>query len=507
MAVARSLLLLSNIFLSVSAVENVQCGPNQICIERPECPAIEKLYSDLAQNEKDPKIINELKSKICNAKEKKFCCDCNCRKKDDNCPAISRLYTDLSKATNKENYDLVLRNIKSKICNKKEQTFCCETLAAPPAPTCNNCVKKNQCPEIENLFDDFGQERDKEKKALLALELKSKLCDAKEETFCCNTFATTTPPPEINYSGDFLPRLEDGTCGKIAASSEFIFGGKDAKIGEFPFMALLRMRDINNFTDSRFNCGGNLINTRYVLTAAHCYIESNPLNLVRLGEYNVVRDGIDCIQDKCLPPVQDFEVTLADFTIHPDFVYDRKRDQPVVYNDIGLIRLPRTAEINVGVRMICLPLSPAGLALEAPAKPVKVVGWGFTNEHSQRYEPIEKHFLVAENIQQKGDMIVVSHKFCKEQWGIYHGDFIEGQICAFNNMKTSVSTCKGDSGGPMYTREKGDTPDGEDNTVSPWTLTGITSFGSSQCKAAGARPAVFTRVSAYIDWIKQQLKP
>ena len=46
------------------------------------------------------------------------------------------------------------------------------------------------------------------------------------------------------------------------------------------------------------------------------------MNLVRLGEWDVTNSGKDCVDNHCLPPVQDFPVSLADFTIHPDFLYD-----------------------------------------------------------------------------------------------------------------------------------------------------------------------------------------
>ena len=59
----------------------------------------------------------------------------------------------------------------------------------------------------------------------------------------------------------------------------------------------------------------------------------------------------------------------------------------------------------------------------------------------------------------------------------------------------------------MYGREAGTGVDGEDNSQDPWTLLGITSFGSSRCSFRGAKPAVFTKVSFYLDWIKKNLKP
>ncbi len=40
------------------------------------------------------------------------------------------------------------------------------------------------------------------------------------------------------------------------------------------------------------------INRRYVLTAAHCNSEKNPITAVRLGEYDFARDP-DCEEDGC----------------------------------------------------------------------------------------------------------------------------------------------------------------------------------------------------------------
>ena len=75
-------------------------------------------------------------------------------------------------------------------------------------------------------------------------------------------------------------------------------------------------------------------------------------------------------------------------------------------------------------------------------------------------------------------------------------------VCTSN---VGVTTCKGDSGGPLYTRNSS-TPDTEDNSEQPWTLSGVTSFGSSYC-GDRSKPAVFTRVSEYLDWIRGQLAP
>ena len=53
-----------------------------------------------------------------------------------------------------------------------------------------------------------------------------------------------------------------------------IVGGKRAKLGDFPYMALLgKISPIDGKIS--YSCGGSLINKWYVLTAAHCIRSPN----------------------------------------------------------------------------------------------------------------------------------------------------------------------------------------------------------------------------------------
>lgn len=57
-------------------------------------------------------------------------------------------------------------------------------------------------------------------------------------------------------------------CGK--KSNIKLSGGEAAKIGEFPWIVLLKYK-----TSGRpFLCGGSLISDRFVLTAAHCVVDT-----------------------------------------------------------------------------------------------------------------------------------------------------------------------------------------------------------------------------------------
>jgi len=48
-----------------------------------------------------------------------------------------------------------------------------------------------------------------------------------------------------------------------------VIGGKDAENNEYPWMAALVYREHESVADGQF-CGGTLINSNWVLTAAHC---------------------------------------------------------------------------------------------------------------------------------------------------------------------------------------------------------------------------------------------
>jgi len=58
--------------------------------------------------------------------------------------------------------------------------------------------------------------------------------------------------------------LSNTECGK--KSNIKLSGGETTKIGEFPWLVLLKYET----SGRQFLCGGSLITDRFVLTAAHC---------------------------------------------------------------------------------------------------------------------------------------------------------------------------------------------------------------------------------------------
>lgn len=73
----------------------------------------------------------------------------------------------------------------------------------------------------------------------------------------------------------------------------------------------------------------------------------------------------------------------------------------------------------------------------------------------------------------------------------------ETQICA--GGEKGKDSCEGDSGGPLMYRY---TTENEEN----WICIGVVSFGVGRC-GSEQQPGVYTRVSEYLPWILDNIKP
>ena len=252
---------------------------------------------------------------------------------------------------------------------------------------------------------------------------------------------------------------------------------------------------VDNFDKTGYFCGGSLINRWYVLTAAHCFNRQQEPVEVRLGEVDFKEDP-DCSGSDCAPPTQ--IIPIDKVIQHEDF----SLAAPTVPNDIALIRLKRPAKLNEAVKLVCLPLRPAAIsnAFNVPdlnrglnGKTVEIIGWGQTNPFDQG-ELLQ--FGVSETTLQKAILRVIGERECRRllvDLPNNHGRVrYSQQICARDR---NADTCRGDSGGPLL----GKGPGGELLQV------GIVSYGPSNCGAG--LPGVYTRVEAYMEWIKSNIQP
>ena len=147
-----------------------------------------------------------------------------------------------------------------------------------------------------------------------------------------------------------------------------------------------------------------------------------------------------------------------------------------------MLRLSREARLTRHVIPVCTPPASENLRI---GHVCKVLGWG----------KIRSDDLDGTQALHEADMPLKSRRLCRLKFHEY--DITERMLCA-GNLRRSVDTCSGDSGGPLLCRDE---LDSENVTAPrPWMLAGITSFGET-CERRG-KLGVYTRVSRYLNWIR-----
>ncbi|XP_006037743.1 chymotrypsin-like elastase family member 2A [Alligator sinensis] len=234
-----------------------------------------------------------------------------------------------------------------------------------------------------------------------------------------------------------------------------VVGGEDARPHSWPWQISLQV-----FINGRWRhtCGGTLIATNWVLTAAHC-IDRNRDYLVYLGKH-----------DLSTPEP-------GSLAIRPDKIIVKENwDRRSTINDLALLKLPWPLKLNDKIQPACLP--PPGSILTN--RFCFITGWGQISTDG----PLP-------SILQEAMMPIVNYATCsRPNWW---GNIVKTtMICAGGDGK--VSGCKGDSGGPLICRRG-----------RVWEVHGITSFVSRLGCNVFEKPTVFTRVSAYTDWIRKTM--
>ncbi|XP_012892665.1 PREDICTED: chymotrypsinogen B-like [Dipodomys ordii] len=227
-----------------------------------------------------------------------------------------------------------------------------------------------------------------------------------------------------------------------------VIGGEDAVPGSWPWMVSLRIPgDIHS-------CAGVLISEEWVLTAAHCMLE--PVEKVVVGLFNLNDNGKN---------VQ--VLTIAQVFVHPN------ASVIPVHDDIALLKLATPARFTDTVSAVCLVCDEADFP---PGTLCVITGWGHRQHNTENSPTLQQAVLP-----------LVSTPDCQKYWG---ANITDDMICAGGN---GTGPCMNDSGGPLVCEKGG-----------VWTQVGIVSWGSRECDAS--IPAVFTRITAHLPWVKQTLE-
>ncbi|XP_017102578.2 chymotrypsin-2 [Drosophila bipectinata] len=236
-----------------------------------------------------------------------------------------------------------------------------------------------------------------------------------------------------------------------------IMNGTYAVEEQFPYEAGL-LCYFAGFPNNPSLCGGAILSNRWILTAAHC-LQDPDANLTQ------VRVQVGSLE---APGGDDILVNGSDIIVHKNF------NRKTVFNDLGLIRLPKNLTFSSKVQPVKLPSSYRTYT----GRSVFISGWGLTDNQT-----------ASESLQYlRTD--VVSNKQCQSQWNkALKGKKKKVVSWTFVCVDTQQGMpCQGDSGSPMVLA------DGSK------TLVGIVSHGlDPECKRKV--PDISMRVSAFLRWI------
>jgi len=270
--------------------------------------------------------------------------------------------------------------------------------------------------------------------------------------------STQNPNPSSTQPPKPKSTLEPGSvqCG-IANQKSRIVGGQETTVNEYPWQAAMAYRGQRTTF-----CGGSVISTKYVITAAHC--------TQAVKDYSIDYDVL--LGAHCLSSSADSEKRIKPqkYIQHPQY------DDWTMDNDISIIVLKTAVNFETSeIRPICLPPKDAG---DFIGKKAIVSGWGATEEG--KAGPDCLHDVAVP---------IITNTKCDN----YNSDttITSNMICAGYD-KGEKDSCQGDSGGPLFY----DSGCGNEQL-------GVVSFGYG-C-ARPKKPGVYARVTEYIDWIKKTL--
>ncbi|CAH2318999.1 cationic trypsin [Pelobates cultripes] len=195
-------------------------------------------------------------------------------------------------------------------------------------------------------------------------------------------------------------------------------------------------------------CGGSLITSRWIISAAHCYKQPKSL-IAHLGEHETSKEeGTE----------QHIQVEKAyQFFYYNEYYMD---------HDFMMVKLSKDAEFNQYVQ-------PIKVARDCPkaGSQCLVSGWGNLLTSGVQYPDALQCLNVP----------VLSDESCKAS---YRDQITSNMFCA-GFLEGGKDSCQGDSGGPL---------------VCNGELYGVVSWGKG-C-AQRAYPGVYTKVCNYLEWIQ-----
>uniref|UniRef100_A0A6A7G4H2 Serine protease 33-like n=1 Tax=Hirondellea gigas TaxID=1518452 RepID=A0A6A7G4H2_9CRUS len=329
------------------------------------------------------------------------------------------------------------------------------------------CVQLKDCPFLQSVADQLQYIPSR-------IYLFNTVCrfENGKAFFCCPLYTLSQRLPAqlnsivtpVERSPHPAPIPTPDECGNVNIRKGRIIGGIVLQDGEWPW--LVSLGSTGNMTEFKSVCSGSLITRRHVLTAAHCFHSPTRLlpTLVRAGETD--------LSSRAVPRHREY--IIVSYTA-PLFHYY------YAINDVAIVTLDRDVVFDDFVQPGCLPFSRPDSP--KPGDNVTSVGYGFI-EDNELFSVISPHpnSIVTE---------VHENSFCQQAYYGAVAFYIVDDRTFCEGGEAGMSTCRGDSGGPVHLW---------DQSLQRHLIVGIVNAG----KGCGEQdsPSVDLRVGAFLPWIQ-----
>lgn len=270
--------------------------------------------------------------------------------------------------------------------------------------------------------------------------------------------------PTTSRTPDAADNLRCGVEGN--AATPFIHGGIQISRGQFPWLTAIYRKQSSGL---RFLCGGSLVSSSTVITAAHCFklksIGASQV-VVYLGRHNLENYG----------EVGAVSRDIRNLIIHPD--YDGKSLPDA---DIAILHMQSSVDFSQFIRPICLWSEAVDSALIV-GQTAFVAGWGADDSG---------HEVTA--LPKMVDAAIVSDNECLRSSEVYSKLTTPRTICAGN--RDGTGPCMGDSGGGLMLSRNG-----------AWTLRGVVSAGlTSQGQCDLSQYVIYCDLAKHFSWVRSNV--
>ncbi|XP_078509282.1 transmembrane protease serine 9-like [Lissotriton helveticus] len=262
-------------------------------------------------------------------------------------------------------------------------------------------------------------------------------------------------------------------CGSSSFSQTRIIGGEQAQTGEWPWQVSMQY-------NGQHRCGGSLISSRWVLTAARCLW----LRFSDLSSWRITVPGSKVYPISNIESMQSlrYKRRIEQIIFHENYTdYIYYMDIPSSY-DVALVKMTAAILLSNNVQPVCLPYATHQFRTGTMCW---TTGYGNLGTGALNYWPV---YLREVELQ------LIGRKRCNCIYGLANSTDPGQQtiLCALDQNGQN-GTCKTDVGGPLVCNENG-----------TWFLAGVNSFMSDACTNP-VSPPVFTEVAALANWIQAKI--